>query len=70
MDKLKRRRALIAALERIWDVFLCQIFHPPVELVDRSSHKWIQFDHITPIKTSEFQVLWAVVNDRLAASSI
>jgi ribosomal protein L44E len=63
IDKMKRRRALIAALDRLSNLFLCQISHQPVELVDRSSHKWIQFDHITPIKTSEFQVLWAVFNE-------
>ena len=62
MDKLKRRRALIAAIDRPRNVFLCQYARLPVELVDRSSHKWIQFDHITPIKLSEFQVTWAVFN--------
>jgi hypothetical protein len=62
MDKMKRRRALIAALDRVRDVFLCQLGRLPVELEDNSSHKFIQFDHIKPIKTSEFQVLWAVFN--------
>jgi len=63
MDKLKRRRALIAAIDRPRNVFLCQYSRLPVELVDRSSHKWIQFDHIIPVKSSEFQVLWAVFNE-------
>ena len=63
MDKLKRRRALIAAIDRPRNVFLCQYSRLPVELVDRSSYKWIQFDHIIPVKTSEFQVLWAVFNE-------
>jgi len=62
MDKLKRRAALIAAIDRLLDAFLCQYARRPVELVDRTSHKLIQFDHITPNKTSALQVLWAVFN--------
>jgi hypothetical protein len=53
---------MINALDRLRDVFLCQLCHLPIDLVDQSSYKWREFDHITPIKTSELQFLWAVFN--------
>jgi hypothetical protein len=40
MDKLKRRRAMINSYDPARDVFLCQISHLPVDLVDQSSYKW------------------------------
>ena len=62
MDKLKRRSALIDAYVKIRDLFICKYSRRPLELEDRSSHKWIEFDHIVPIKTSAFQAIWAVFN--------
>jgi hypothetical protein len=62
MDKLKRRAALIQAYVKALDAFLCQYAKLPLEMVDRSSPYWIQFDHIVPVKTSAFQALWAVFN--------
>jgi hypothetical protein len=62
VDKLKRRRALIDAIDRSRDVFLCRYSKLVLELIDRSSPFWIQFDHIIPIETSAFQCLCAVFN--------
>lgn len=39
MDKLKRRRALIASIDRPRDVFLCQYARRPVELVGPFGHR-------------------------------
>jgi hypothetical protein len=63
MGKLKRRAALIQALDIERDIFLCQISRLALEMENHSSPFWIQFDHIIPIKTSAFQALCAVFNE-------